>query len=407
VRVGFVVYFIVLAAIASASITSVIRALYPGRFDGRAAARRLRLIAGSSVMSVIALEALAFHFAPPGGGWFRVPVAIGRTGIFGFVTAALGVRVVRLIEWIAGRVHRANSPATSESRAVEPVEAPPTLTRRDVLVRAGALTVTSMSAGSVAFGGLGRARDLRVREVEVFVRDLPPTLEGLTILQLSDLHVGIFTGPRDFAAVVERARGLRPDLVVFTGDLLDNNPAHVPDAMRMFSQIDGALGRYAILGNHDYYAGHQVVIEGLHRAGIPSLVNQGIVIPSGTRHPGLALLGVDDVTAHRRFPGREPDLDRALRDVPLDAPRIVLAHNPVLFDRYAGRVALQLSGHTHGGQINPGGIAHVLMRYVSGRYERNDSVLFVSNGSGFTGPPVRLFAPPELVRIALTGRRRG
>jgi predicted MPP superfamily phosphohydrolase len=152
------------------------------------------------------------------------------------------------------------------------------------------------------------------------------------------------------------------------------------------------------------------VLDGLRRAGIPALVNDGVVIPSGTRHPGIALLGVDDVMATRSFPDRRPDLARAIRAVPPDAPRIVLAHNPSLFSlftRFAGRVALQLSGHTHGGQINPGSIARLVLPYVSGRYEREGSTLYVSNGIGLTGPPVRLFAPPELVRIGLTGRRRG
>lgn len=194
---------------------------------------------------------------------------------------------------------------------------------------------------------------------------------------------------------------------MLTGDLLDNNPAHVPDAIRMFARIPGRHGRYAILGNHDYFTGYEAVLDGIRRAGISPLVNECVTIPSGTRHPGLALLGVDEIMARRRFPDRGPDLARALRGVAPDAPKVLLAHNPVLFSTYAGRVALQLSGHTHGGQINPGSIAGLVLPYVSGRYERDGSVLFVSNGIGLTGPAVRLFAPPELVRIGLTGRRRG
>jgi predicted MPP superfamily phosphohydrolase len=281
------------------------------------------------------------------------------------------------------------------------------LTRREALVRGSSLGIVGTTATVIGYGGLRAARDLRVRELEVHIPGLPTALEGLSIVQLTDIHVGIFTGTRDFGAVIERVRTLRPDLVVLTGDLLDNNPAHVPDAVRLFSQLRGRLGAYGILGNHDYYADHEAVVAGLRAAGITPLVNEGELISSGRRGEGLALLGVDDVWAARMLPGRGPDLGRALRFVPPDAPRVLLAHNPVVFSRAAGQVALQLSGHTHGGQINPGNIARLALPFVSGRYTRDGSTLFVSNGLGLTGPPVRLAAPPEIVRIGLTGRSRG
>lgn len=399
-------FFSIVVGIVAVSITSVLRALFPGCYDSPRTRFRLRVGVAIVMSSVVVLEVLARRYAPAGGGAFRIPVALSRSFLLTALTAALGVRVVRLVEWISVRAERffiktASTPPVVPAAPIQPQP----LTRREALVRAGAFSIAGVATGASAFGGLRLARDLQVREIEVYIPDLAPSLEGFTLLQLTDLHVGIFTGPRDFAAIVERTRALRADVVVFTGDLLDNNPAHVPEAMRLFSQINGRYGRYAVLGNHDYYTGHEAVLDGLRRAGIPPLVNRGLVIPSGTRHPGIALLGVDDVVA-RRIPGRGPNLSRALQTVPIDAPRILLAHNPVLFSDYAGHVALQLSGHTHGGQINPGEIARLVLRYVSGRYERNGSVLYVSNGSGLTGPPVRLFAPPELVRIGLTGRRR-
>ncbi len=398
------IFFGLLATLAALSMISLGRAIAPRRFAQPRALRRLRLGAAAATIAIVLLEAFARRHAPVGGGWFRVPVALARVLVFGALMTGILLRFVRMAEWVLFRFARKPTAPSPSEAAPSPVEA---LTRREAFARAGAFTVAGITASGMSFGGLYAARDLQVRDIEIYIPDLPPTLEGLTLVQLTDLHAGIFTGPRDFGAVVERTRALRPDLVVLTGDLLDNNPAHVPDAMRMFSQLHGRLGRYAILGNHDYYTGHRAVLDGLRRSGITPLVNQGIVIPSGTRHPGLALLGVDDVMAQRTFPDRRPDLDRALRDVPIDAPRILLAHNPTLFTEYAGRVALQLSGHTHGGQINPASITRLVLRYVSGRYEQKGSVLYVSNGSGLTGPPVRLNAPPEVVRIGLTGRRRG
>jgi hypothetical protein len=156
----------------------------------------------------------------------------------------------------------------------------------------------------------------------------------------------------------------------------------------------------AILGNHDHYAGAPAVVEALRAAGVTTLINDGKRIRPGDGG-GFALLGVDDLWSHRHG-GPGPDLDRALAAVPPDAPRILLSHQPVTVDAWPGRVALQLSGHTHGGQVNPGfRPASLFFHYVAGAYSVSGTTLYVNRGFGTVGPPARVGAPPEVTRLVL------
>ena len=159
-------------------------------------------------------------------------------------------------------------------------------------------------------------------------------------------------------------------------------------------------GGVSILGNHDYYAGPDEVAAALRAAGVTTLINEGRVIRPGDGG-GFALLGVDDLSAERHHRAG-PRLDRALAMVPADAPRILLSHQPPSVERWAGEVALQLSGHTHGGQINPGfRPADFFFRYVAGTNEVGGTTLYVNRGFGTVGPQSRIGAPPEVTRFVL------
>jgi len=158
-----------------------------------------------------------------------------------------------------------------------------------------------------------------------------------------------------------------------------------------------------IPGNHDYYTGGSAVLGGMRRAGIDVLVNRGRVIAPGDGG-GFALLGVDDLSARagqRQTAG--PDLALAQSMVPPDLASVLLAHQPRFAATAAHRgVDLQLSGHTHGGQINPGFRAiDLLFRYVEGRYQVGPMQLYVNRGFGTVGPPTRVGAPPEITKIVL------
>jgi predicted MPP superfamily phosphohydrolase len=234
----------------------------------------------------------------------------------------------------------------------------------------------------------------------VKIRGLPRALDGYVIGQVSDVHTGLYVGERDLDEGLSRLREVKADLIVVTGDIVDFDPFFAPLAARKLSEVTARDGVFAILGNHDHYTGGAVVSAALRAAGVRTLVNEGLVVRPGDGG-GFALLGVDDLWSAVRG-GAGPLLARAQAMVPDDRPSILLSHQPSTVDLWAGRVALQLSGHTHGGQVNPGfRPADFLLRYVAGRYDVRGTLLYVNRGFGTVGPPARVMAPPEVTRIIL------
>jgi predicted MPP superfamily phosphohydrolase len=203
---------------------------------------------------------------------------------------------------------------------------------------------------------------------------------------------------------VSLVRHARPDLIVLTGDLLDHDARFARTLGRLVRELSALPARDGVTvipGNHDYYAGVEEVLRTAREGGARVLRNQGRVI--GDAGGAFALVGVDDVWAPRNGYGPGPDLDRALAMVPSDLPRILLCHNPSFFPAARGQVALQLSGHTHGGQVNLGvHPAELLLPYVEGLYVEGRSRLYVNRGFGTAGPPARVGAPPEVTLVVLT-----
>jgi uncharacterized protein len=274
------------------------------------------------------------------------------------------------------------------------------VTRREAVECGAGLVVLTASAVTLGWGSAFGRHEFKVEELVVRLPGLPKALDGYTIAQISDIHAGLFVGERELGEGLSIVRSLRPDLVVVTGDLLDLDARHGPFLARHLADLSPRDGVVAILGNHDYYAGFTLVTHAMRAAGIDLLVNEGRMIRPRDGG-GFALLGVDDLWAQRSG-GVGPDLDRALAMVPPDAARVLLAHQPNFFDTARGRVGLQLSGHTHGGQINPGfRPAELVMRYVSGKYEGEGTTMWVNRGFGVAGPPARVGAPPEVTKVVL------
>ena len=288
-------------------------------------------------------------------------------------------------------------PAGGESsRAAEPS----IVTRRVAIERALGLTAFGASGAALGWGAVFGRHEFRVEEVVVKLVGLPKALDGYTIAQISDIHAGLFVGERELEEGFSKVRALRPDLVVATGDLVDFDARFAVWLGRRLGDLRGRDGVVAILGNHDYYADDKRVVPAMRAGGVDLLVNEGRMIRPGDGG-GFALLGVDDMWATRSG-GVGPDLDRAIAMVRPDAARVLLAHQPKFIDIARGKVGLQLSGHTHGGQINPGfRPADLIMRYVSGRYDEAGTTLWVNRGFGVAGPPSRVGASPEVTKVVL------
>ncbi len=238
----------------------------------------------------------------------------------------------------------------------------------------------------------------RVRRVEVPIRGLAPGLAGTTIAVLTDTHFDAWTDRRWADAVVRQVNALAPDIVVHAGDLADGSVAQRGHQVEALAGV-GSPQRYYIAGNHEYYSGADDWIGQMTRHGWRVLLN-GHALHGDPAH-ALVVAGVDDPTGAGR--GRGPDLEAALAGAPPGHPVVLLAHQPHLVRAARDRVDLQISGHTHGGQIWP---FHYLVRLrepvIQGLSQHGErTLLYTSRGTGFWGPPFRLFAPSEISLLTL------
>ncbi len=224
--------------------------------------------------------------------------------------------------------------------------------------------------------------------------------DGFKIVQLSDVHVGN-TIKKDFVeAFVQRINDLKPDLVVITGDLIDAEIERIKEDLAPLKNLISTYGTYFVLGNHEYFHDPLKSMEYIKTLNITILENESVQIEDQ-----FNLVGLNDYIGSR-VGLLEPDLPKAFSTVNKTLPTIVLAHQPKMVKELESyKPDLILSGHTHGGQIFPFGLLVLLDQpYLSGLYQHDeDTQIFVSNGTGFWGPAIRIFADSEIVEIELKG----
>jgi predicted MPP superfamily phosphohydrolase len=237
-------------------------------------------------------------------------------------------------------------------------------------------------------------------DIDVVLPRLPAALDGFTIVQLSDLHVGPTIDRRFVQDLVDRCHGLGADLYALTGDLVDGSVRQYRHAAAPLGDLRARHGVFAVTGNHEYYHGADPWIGELTSLGVRYLRNERVAI----ERDGAAfdLAGIDDHEA--RAPGHGADVKRATAGRDATRPLVLLAHQPRQVHKAAkAGVDLQLSGHTHGGQIWPW---HYLVKLqqgglLAGRYRFGETQLYVTRGCGFWGPRVRIGAPLEITRVIL------
>ena len=269
--------------------------------------------------------------------------------------------------------------------------------------RAGGVFVV---VGAAVWVGLGSAlRPPGVRRVEVRLERWPRALGRFRIVQISDLHLGLLLGRRFLEEVVARANALDPDLVAITGDLADGDVREIGALAEPLRNLASRHGSYFVTGNHDHYSGADPWTERIRELGIRVLRNERVRIEAGGADFDLA--GVDDHRGGFGSGSGGEDLSAALAGRDPERAVVLLAHDPTTFRRarHLG-VDLQLSGHTHGGQIWPFGLlVRLAVPYVAGLYsvgpDAAPSRIYVSRGTGFWGPPLRLFAPAAITLITL------
>jgi predicted MPP superfamily phosphohydrolase len=272
--------------------------------------------------------------------------------------------------------------------------------------RIAAVAVAAAFSLAALVGYIG-SRQLRIKSFDAAFPDLPAGLDGLRIVQVSDLHVGPHTSRRHLARVSRAVRDARPDLIAITGDQVDDYAGDVVPFAEAFSDLTAPLGVFAVAGNHDVYAGWTHVRSGLEAMGLTVLVNDAVEIVRGAARFWVAGTGDPAGSAGPlgRTPEVAPDIARTLARVPPHAFTIALAHNPVLWPQLADRVQLTLSGHTHYGQLSiphiDWSLASLFLEHAMGSHRRGNSLLYINPGTNYWGLPLRIGALPEVTVLTL------
>lgn len=269
------------------------------------------------------------------------------------------------------------------------------------LLLATNLAVLGLTAVLVAYGVYQARRTPAVVEVTVPLPNLPPELESLRLVQISDLHVGDTISAAFVKKVVATVNRLAPDVIVCTGDLADGRVAHLRDDVAPLAQLTSRYGKFHITGNHEYYSGAEAWLAEARRLGFTVLLNEHRVVTHGSSR--VLIAGVPDFGAGPFVPHHDSNPGQALANAPPAGVKILLAHQPrSVFAAAEAGFDLQLSGHTHGGQFYPWNFLVPLQQpYVSGLHQHGNTWIYVSNGTGYWGPPIRLGAPAEVTLIKL------
>ncbi|MFE3828507.1 metallophosphoesterase [Streptomyces sp. NPDC059092] len=271
--------------------------------------------------------------------------------------------------------------------------------RRLFVARVVGGTAAAVAVGTVANGAYGVLRGPKVKRVTVPLAKLPRSAHGFRIAVVSDIHLGPVLG-RGFAQrVVDTINSTQPDLIAVVGDLVDGSVEDLGPAAAPLAQLRARHGAFFVTGNHEYISGVEQWVERVRELGLHPLEN------ARTELPGFDLAGVDDVRGERV--GKGPDFHKALGDRDRSRAAVLLAHQPVVIhDAVRHGVDLQLSGHTHGGQLWPVNyVAELANPTVAGLERYGDTQLYVSRGAGAWGPPVRVGAPSDITVVELASRQ--
>lgn len=266
------------------------------------------------------------------------------------------------------------------------------------------LLAAASGALGLAGGAAGLASALgavQIDRVRIGLRRLPGALAGTRVVQLSDVHIGPTIG-RDFLErVVAQVNALEPDVVAITGDLVDGSVERLREHVAPLASLKAKYGVYFVTGNHEYYSGVSEWLDELGRLGIRVLRNERVSVGEGDASFDLA--GVDDWTSKRMQPGHGHDLRRALAGRDPTRELVLLAHQPKCAAEAAELgVGLQLSGHTHGGQIFPWNfLVRLQQPFIAGLHRLQDTWVYVNRGTGYWGPPMRLGIPAEITCLEL------
>ena len=260
-------------------------------------------------------------------------------------------------------------------------------------------TLAILFSFAVMIYGYFEALHIRTEHVTVKTCKIPEKIGRFRVVQISDVHLGLIVGESRLKRILRQVRDARPDILVSTGDLVDGQMDDLEMLTDMFQKIPATYGKFAVTGNHEFYAGIDRALAFTEKAGFTVLRGEGLTVSNF-----LNVAGVDDSTRKRYGPDREASEKALLEKMPREKFTLFLKHQPVISRESLGMFDLQLSGHTHKGQIFPFNlVTKIFYRMHTGLSKVDgNALLYVSRGSGTWGPPVRFLSPPEVTVIDIT-----
>jgi len=299
--------------------------------------------------------------------------------LFLFVSSALVLDIFRLLVYICGLILQSDFSAISPSP------------RFSLII---SLTLSVVITGYGAF----EAVRIRVEHVTIETHKIPKKIGRLKIVQISDVHLGLMVGEKRLKRILNQVKAANPDILVSTGDLLDGQTDNLSHLSEMLNEVSTTYGKFAVTGNHEFYAGVTRSLDFIKNAGFTILQGEGLTV-SGL----LNIAGVDDIDSRRYDLDTKVSEKALLAELPREKFTLLLKHRPLVDNDALGFFDLQLSGHVHKGQIFPFNLITMLFYpVVSGLHKlETNAWLYVSRGSGTWGPPIRFVSPPEVTLIEL------
>lgn len=357
----------------------------------RGRARRAGAIAAGGL--AVLLPATLIGTRTGHAGWLAWPGYVWMAVMFYLLVTLIPLEVPRLAVLLLWR----SRSRTGERTAAETESATTDsgMERRLVLSRGMAVVAGLTATGVVGYGMKTALGPPRLDRVRMPMAKLPRGMDGTRLAVVSDIHLGPLTGTHHVGRIVDLINSVQADIVCVVGDLVDGTVAELGRFAAPLADIESRFGAYFVTGNHEYYSGFQPWIGEVARLGLRPLRNERLEIG------GLDLAGVNDLNGSQYGDG--PDFRRALGDRDPARPVVLMAHQPVAAKQAAPfGVDLQVSGHTHGGQMAPFDLVVRLEQPIVSGFGRVDGVpVYVTNGAGFWGPPVRVGAPPQVTVIEL------
>lgn len=260
-------------------------------------------------------------------------------------------------------------------------------------------TLAMLFSFAAVIYGYFEALHIRTEHVTVKTSKIPEKIGRFRVVQISDVHLGLIVGKSRLKRILRKVEDARPDILVSTGDLVDGQMDDLEMLTDMFQKIPTQYGKFAITGNHEFYAGLDRALAFTKKAGFTILRGEGLTVSDL-----VTVVGVDDPARKRYFPDPAASEKALLEKMPREKFTLFLKHQPIISSGSLGRFDLQLSGHTHKGQIFPFNlVTKFYYRMHTGLSKVNgDALLYVSRGSGTWGPPVRFLSPPEVTVIDIT-----